>query len=336
MRKAILTCLGAMLVSCVPLPPISFLDGADVAPPVVTGLRFLSPLDLEVRFDEPVRLVSGPLHPDSVSVAQVEILDDRLVFRFDPAPSPEREHYVEAQVADAAGNNLRFVARFYGLNPMLPAMIINEFITKSSANHGEFVEIRILTDGNLAGAALYEGTPDDWDQRFVFPSVDVEAGDYVVVHFRPQGIPEEINETSDKGASGGRNASPDAWDFWVRGGSGLSSNNGVLSLTENPLGGYISAVLYSNRTSDSDERYRGFGSRKVMDRADEITAAGAWAAAAGAVAPEDAINSSLSTATRSMSRASDGRNTNSAADWHITPARGSTPGRENTDEVYEP
>ncbi len=335
MRRLCAVWLAAAFVSCVPLPPLSFLEGADVAPPVVTELRLRSPVELEVRFDKPVRLVSGPLHAETVSVEAVSAIEDHLLFVFDPAPSPAQQHYVEAQVADAAGNNLRFVARFYGLNAMLPAMLINEFITKSSTNHGEFVEIRILTDGNLAGASLHEGTPDDWDQRFVFPSVDVEAGDYVVVHFRPQGIPEEINETTDTSASGGRNASAEAWDFWVEGGTGLSSNNGVLTLTENPLGGYIDAVLYSNRTSDSDERYRGFGSRKVMDRADDIVAAGAWVAAGSAVAPEDAIDSSLSTATRSMSRASDGRDTNSAADWHITPTRGSTPGGENTDEVYD-
>ena len=166
--------------------------------------------------------------------------------------------------------------------------------------------------------------------------MDVVAGDYVVVHFRPQGIPEEINETTDRAASGGRNASPDAWDYWVSGGTGLSTNNGVLSLVENPLGGYIDAVIYSNRTSESDTRYRGFGSRKMLARADAVVEAGQWVAAGRAVVPEDAIPSGASTATRSMSRRSDGRDTNSAADWHITPTRGSTPGSVNTDEVHAP
>ena len=336
MRRIVLLVSGITVFSCAPLPPVAFLPGADVEPPVITGLRLLSAVELEVSFNEPIRLVSGPRHPESVALEEAVVEALVLLVRFAEPPTPEHEHYVEAQVSDVAGNNLRFVVRFYGLNTLLPAMLINEFITKHSANHGEFVEIRILSDGNLAGATLHEGIPGDWDQRFIFPSVDVVAGDYVVVHFRPQGIPEEVNETVDRAISGGRNASPDAWDFWVNGGTGLSSNNGVLTLCENPLGGYIDAVLYSNRTSDSDDRYRGFGSTRLMERADAIVTAGAWVASSVTAAPEDAIDSGPSTATRSMSRASDGRDTNSRADWHITPTRGSTPGGSNTDEVHVP
>ena len=337
MRSIAVLFAAVLLAACAPLPPVAFLAGADVAPPVVTRLQFRSPTELEVGFDEPVRLITGPLHAPTVTVLDVDEREESaLVFRFDPAPVPWKEHFVEAQVADAAGNHLRFVARFHGLNAMLPAMIINEIVSNSSANHGEFVEIRILTDGNLAGATLYEGIPSDWDQRFIFPSVDVVAGDYIVVHFRPQGIPEEINEITDRAASGGRNASPDAWDYWVSGGTGLSTNNGVLTLVENPLGGYLDAVIYSNRTSASDTRYRGFGSRKMLHRAEAVVEAGQWVASGTAIAPEDAVSSGASTATRSMSRHPDGRDTNSAADWHITPARGSTPGAVNTDQVYAP
>ena len=330
---------GAVLVtmSCTPLPPIPFLTDVDLVPPEIVGLRFRSPDELEVAFSEPVSWVSGPTHPRSIHVAGVRTEEPgRAVISFAEPPSAAVEHFVEAQVADDAGNHLRFVARFHGLNPLLPAMIINEFTTRGSGNNPDIVELRILTDGNLAGATLYEGVPGNWDQRFVFPSVDVAAGDYVVVHFRPDGVPEEVNELVSKEQSGGRNATPTAWDFWVAAGSGLSGNNGVISLCENPLGGYIDAVLYSNRTSDSDERYRGFGSTRVMERADALAAAGAWEYAGTAIAPEDAINPEGSTATRSMARRSDGTDTNSAADWHITPTRGLTPGAENTDDVYQP
>jgi hypothetical protein len=339
MRRLWLLCVGLMTTSCAPLPPIPFVTDADLAAPVVTDLRLASPVELEVAFDEPVSVVSEPL--GSASVGEVALRAEEtpqpvVGFLFEAAPSPAAEHHVEAQVADEAGNHLRFVARFYGLNPLLPAMIINELTTQGSGNHPDLVEIRVLTDGNLAGACLYEGVPGNWEQRFVFPSVDVVAGDYLVVHFKPEGIADEVNETSRRDASGGLDASPEAWDFWVDGGTGLSGNNGAISLCENPLGGYVDAVLYSNRTSDSDERYRGFASTKVMNRADALAAAGAWTFAGEAVAPEDAVDPEPSTATRSMARRSDGTDTNSRSDWHITPTRGLTPGTENTDEVYEP
>lgn len=344
MRKALLFCGVIATVSCAPLPPIAFLPDADLAPPVVVGLRFRSAAELEIGFDEEVSWIAGPESPDSVEVEDVAVEhseDDPVaqslaVVRFSAPPSPAAEHYVEAQVADVAGNHLRFVARFYGLNPFMPAMLINEFTTQGSGRNPDLVELRILTDGNLAGATLFEGVPGNWDKRFIFPSFDVVAGDYVVVHFRPQGIDEEIDETSSPDVSGGYNATPTGWDFWVRDGSGLSGNNGVIALTENPLGGYIDAVLYSNRTSESDERYRGFGSGKTMDRADELAAAGAWGYEGPAIAPEDAIDPDPSTGTRSMARGSAGTDTDHASDWHTTPTRGITPGAENTDEVHVP
>jgi hypothetical protein len=241
---------------------------------------------------------------------------------------------VEAQVADEAGNHLRFVARFHGLNEMIPAMVINEFTTQGSGSHPDIVELRVLSDGNLAGSCLYEGVPENWEERFTFPDLDVKAGDFIVVHFKPQGIAEEIDEVVRTDASGGFDATPEAWDFWVPGGNGLSGNNGVLALCENPVGGIIDAVLYSNRTSESDERYRGFGSKDVVERADVLVANGAWVSD-GPVRPEDAVNPEDSTSTRSMARSADSNDSNRSTDWHITPTRGLSPGEENTDAVYQ-
>ena len=137
-------------------------------------------------------------------------------------------------------------------------------------------------------------------------------------------------------ASGGKDASDQAWDFWVPEGTGLSGNNGVLALCENPLGGIIDAVLYSNRTSDSDDRYRGFVSRAVLARAEEIWHAGHWIATGDWIRPEDAVDPEASTSTRSMARSSDSADRNVSGDWHITPTRGLSPGEPNTDQVYSP
>ena len=328
---------GLTVASCTPIPQLPFAGDVDLDPPVIISMTLRSAEELAVRFNEPVRLAgSPPLHSPSIRGVTAAVFEHEVSFRFDDPPDPAQEHYVEAQVSDQVGNSLRFVARFYGLNPLVPAMVINEFTTKGSGNNPDIVEILVLSDGNLAGAVLYEGTPGNWANRYIFPSVDVTAGEFIVVHFRPQGIPEEIDEVDSKATSGGLLATPTAWDFWVVDATGLSSNNGALSLCENPLGGFIDAVLYSNRTSASDERYRGFGSAAVLERADEVVAAGHWTSAGDAVAPEDAIDSTHSTATRSMSRGSDSRDTNSKADWHITPTRGLSPGAVNTDEVYTP
>ncbi len=341
-------------VACTPLPQFPFAANADLAPPRIVSLGFQGPSQLTIGFSEQFELVADSLirgetllgtevgvtyarrpADDLLGATAPDASVHELLFSFSSPPDPGTEHSIEAQVADPAGNHLRFVARFYGLNELVPAMIINEFTTQGSGKHPDLVEIRILTDGNLAGSCIYEGVPGDWDEQFVFPDLNVSAGDFIVVHFKPQGVAEEVDEIVRRDESGGYDASPEAWDFWIPEGSGLSGNNGVLTLCENPIGGIIDAVLYSNRTSASDDRYRGFGSRKVMERADYLVAEGAWTAN-GLVRPEDAIDPEDSTATRSIARGTDGADTNHRDDWHITPTRGITPGTVNSDEVYDP
>jgi hypothetical protein len=326
------------LTHCARIPVFPLGAQGDISPPVIIGMRLNSPDQLTIEFDESVDLVADSVAwsatIDGTPIAQVEPCS--LVFRFSAPPSPTVEHFVEAEVTDNARNRLRFAARFHGLNELLPAMVINEFTTQGSRTHPDLVEIYILSDGNLAGGTIYEGTPTDWEQRYVFPSVSVSAGDFLVVHFKPEGTVSEVNELVSKDQSDGIDASDTAWDFWVTGGSGLSGNNGILSLCENPLGGYIDAVLYSNRTSSSDEHYRGFGSSAVRDRADEIHAAGQWIAAGPMIAPEDAVDPEPSTSTRSMARSSRSDDTDTHDDWHVTPTRGLSPGAVNTDDRYSP
>ena len=334
---AVVMAIGIVTGGCARMPEFPFGSTADISPPVIVGIRLAEPCVLRVEFDEEVVVV-----PDSVSWSDaigsdgvaVSAIAKSVDFRFESAPSPSEEHYVEAQVRDESRNHLRFAARFHGLNELLPAMVINEFTTQGSKTHPDLVEIRVLTAGNTAGACLFEGTSGDWSQRIVLPSIDVAPGDYIVVHFKPEGISAEVDETIRMDESGGIDATETAWDLWVPDGTGLSGNNGVISLYENPLGGLVDAVLYSNRTSESDERYRGFGSTRLRDQADEIVGEEHWIATGTLVAPEDAVNPEPSTSTRSMARSSDSVDTNRRDDWHITPTRGLSPGAPNTDERY--
>ena len=98
----------------------------------------------------------------------------------------------------------------------------------------------------------------------------------------------------------------------------------------------LDGVLYSNRTSQSDEAYRGFGSAETLTRAEELVSAGGWTHAGARVSPEDAVNPDGSTGTRSICRQPRAADTNSSEDWHIVPTRKASFGAENSDEVYTP
>ena len=199
------------------------------------------------------------------------------------------------------------------------------------------MELAILDSGDLAGLTFRVGSAAYQVLRYVFPPCRVAAGEYVVLHLKPQGIPEETDETADAAASGGLDARPEARDFWYRDGDGgLPGENGVLSLYRSPTGALLDALLYCTRTSDSDTKYRGFGTQALLDQARSIVAEGGWLIAEPEVRPEDAARSAGTTSTRTLCRSSSSADTDSEADWHLVPTKGSTIGGTNSDAVYVP
>jgi hypothetical protein len=182
---------------------------------------------------------------------------------------------------------------------------------------------------------IYQGTSSSYDDRLVFPAFPIRAGQYLLVHFKPEGIPEEIDETGDPGISGGLDACDTAFDFWVPGGAGLSGNNGVISLYGNPGGAVVDGVVYSNRTSDSDLLYGGFGTRAAWERAQELVRDGGWRIDGEVVCPEDAVDPEGSTGTRSLCRDAGSTDTDSREDWHIVPTLGFSFGTANSEEVHQ-
>jgi hypothetical protein len=322
-------------VGCGPLEDLREKLEPDLKPPVLLGLHARE-WSLELDFDEPP--VCGPQQVRAVPGLEITDLRaeaNRLCLTC-PGQAAGQRYVVELEVGDARGNQLELAVELYGYNPAPPQMLINELTTQGSDTHPDVVELFAAGGGNMAGLALYQGTAGSWDDRLVFPAFEVRKGEFVLVHFKPQGLPEERDEPGDPDLSGGLDASPLAYDFWVPGGTGLSGNNGVLSLYDRPGGELRDGVLYSNRTSASDTLYRGFGSAATLARAEELVRAGGWIAAEELIRPEDAVNPEGSTATRSLCRGSDSMDSDTAADWHIVPTRGFTFGTVNSDEEYVP
>jgi hypothetical protein len=308
----------------------------DLRPPAVLSVRPTGPAEICLEFDEEARVAPAKVRIEpALAVAGISGTGTRVLVNAGPQ-SPGARYTLEAEAEDARGNSASFIAEFFGFNDRVPRCVVNEFITRGSDTHPDLLEIKALSAGNMGGLAIYEGTCGNFHDRLVFPPFEVSAGAFILVHFRPSGDPCEVDETVDQALSGGLDSSPNAFDFWVRGGDGLGGNNGVLAVYDCPGGGLLDGVLYSNRTSESDELYAGFGTADVLARALELVGAGGWRTAGESPAPEDAVNPEGSTATRSMCRSSDSADTDRAADWHIVPTRGSTFGAENSDEAWAP
>ncbi len=325
-------------LACASCGPVPDPRGAavDLRPPGILAVRTVGPRDISLEFDEEAKVAAAKVRiSPGLAVAEVSEAATRVLVSTQEQ-TPGLRYVLEAEAEDQRGNRASFMAELYGFNPRMPRLLLNELTPRGSGSHPDLVEIKVLSDGDMGGIALYEGTPGSFDDRLVFPSFEVRGGDFLVVHFKPSGEAAEVDETSDRTASGGFDATDTAFDFWVPGGQGLGGNNGVLSVYERPGGALIDGVLYSNRTSQSDEDYGGFGSADTRARAEELVRDGGWKIAGERVAPEDAFNPEGTTGTRSICRSSGSADTDSAADWHIVPTRGASFGRDNSDELYVP
>ncbi len=327
---------GLLYAACGPLEMLRELPEADVTPPALVEACAPDAGRILLSFDE-----ECSLRPESIRCEPPLALTaaggpGRQVLLSTGEQEPGGEYLLEAVAEDARGNSLSFLARVYGFNPRVPTLRINEFTPRGSERHPDLVELRVLAAGNMGGVTLYQGTPRNWEDRLVFPAFPVAEGDFLLVHFKPEGVPQEIDETGARDVSGGLDASDQAFDFWVREADGLSSNNGVLSLCERPGGRILDGVLYSDRTSQSDETYRGFGTTAALERAEELAREGGWRITGEKVRPEDGVSPVGSSGTRSLCRSSDSADTDGREDWHIVPTRGATFGAPNSDEVYCP
>jgi hypothetical protein len=337
MKKAsyAVSALALVLAACA--PPREGTDGGavDLTPPVLLSVTAPDPRRLELTFDEIPSLTPGVYEVEpSLTVTGATVTGNTVRLDFDTDQEIGREYRLRLAVEDESGNGLWLLIRFYGFNPSPPRLCINEFTTQGSPTHPDLVEIKVMSGGNLGGETFCHGTATLYAYRFVFPALTVAPGEFILLHTKPEGIPEEIDESGEITASGGRDASAEAFDFWVRDGSGLSGNNGAISLYASPNGPVLDAVLYSTRTSDADTAWRGFGSADLRDQADDLVRSGAWIKAGEEAVPEDAVNPEDSTATRSICRTSDSLDTNGKGDFHIVPTKKSSFGRDNTDEVF--
>ncbi|MCF6334840.1 MAG: hypothetical protein L3J12_03775 [Spirochaetales bacterium] len=327
--------LIAVIISCVPLEDYRKIIEKDIQPPAFISMGTEDSKTLILQFSEDISVLENHILIEPLAeILSVTTQQNILKITFKNPMEPGKLFKIEITVEDLSGNSLGILSDFYGFNSNLPGIIINEFTTQGSSTNPDKVELRVLSPGNTAGLSLFEGIDTNWAQRKIIPPIEVEEGDYLVIHFKPSGTAEEVDETILKTSSGGLNVTPEAWDLWVEGGTGLSGNNGTITLFTNPGGTLIDGVLYSNRTSVSDEKYRGFGSLSVMIRADRLSELRGWISTGDFIAPEDAIDPEDSTATRSMCRSLLFTDTDSSPDWHIVPTSGSSFGSNNSDEEY--
>ncbi len=273
-----------------------------------------------------------------VNVRDIQSFDNesyRYELSFSQNTILDKQYILSGIVKDVYDSTLSFTIGFNGFNARVPKMIFSEVSTEYSNPKTEFVEFYILEDGNLSGIML-QSASDGSDADYVFPSVEVKRGEYVVLHMRTveEGA---VNETgSNVSMSVSVQSSIEGRDLWIEGKETRLSKNDVLLLRERLNGDLLDALCYVDGVKEI------WPKDVMLEYIKEATDANLWK---GELDVGEACNVENITATRTLSRQNIeeiqsnfdlGSITfvNSKKDWIIVARSNLTPGRKNSSNPH--
>jgi len=208
---------------------------------------------------------------------------------------------------------------------------INELRTEYSlnTNSAEYIEFKVIKGGSMEGLYLYSVMNNAQDIFvYIFPEIDVEAGEYITLHLRTFDRLKSCDELRDDlTISGGYDSCSTARDLWVTENVKLLYKTGIVYI-QNADSKIMDAVILNEKPFGT---WNG-NQTQYAQIAERLFNAGMWQAADGLKpAPSDAVNTSgVDTSIyKSVSRYEGRENTHSAKDWYITVAGFYTPGLPN-------
>lgn len=274
------------------------------------------------------------------------------------------EYILEGQISDVNGNSLTFSIPFTGFNDN-PAKIIlsevrNAYGTASvkdsmgvsqKVHRSEYVEVYVLKSGNLCGFEICSAADGD-DRKFVFPSINVNAGEYITVHMRKvdaegfdaEGMVSELG--SDFSLSTHEDSCSVSRDLWSDNTKAVFADSDIVYIKNIYDGSVVDALVYAK--SSVEMWKESFNEITARIDASEIWNGGAF--------PENGVSSDNITstaATRSFSRqnitqaieaCSAGKKIENGKEfWMITAnsgvgknmVQGITPGQKNSSNEYK-
>ncbi len=339
--SALITALLAAACPAAANQSLSFdpLPETDLRPPALIEAGPVGTRRFAVRFDEAVIPVKGSFAVDPAEIGPIEANSSPAAERDDGqktapgAPStdlnldfrlemkPGADYRIAGEVKDAKGNTSRFVLAFTGWNGRPAGLALNELQTGRNSSvkspHRDYAELCCTKSGNLGGVEVAWASSVKLC-RYRFPAAEVRAGDFVVLHFQPEGLAGELDETgSDTGISGGVDSSAGGRDFWTKEG-GLPDENGAVAVYDRPGAVPVSGFFYGEQSKSGP-----LGSSKLADLVGEMAAAGVWPLTdSGQPVWEDAFLWKPSSS-RSICRDP------ASGQWYVTAASGQSPGRDN-------
>jgi len=278
------------------------------------------------EFSHPIKVISLQLIPDK-EIEAVEESGSTVKITLADEPEPGLKIQSEMIVEEESGNSITVTFTFRTRNNRVPALQINEMRTEFSGTslRAEFIEFKILSEGNLGALRVFAASNSKNPLIYEFEPVEVNRGDYIVLHLRTleASCMDEYGDRLDE--SGGNDSSPFARDFWIPGsGKLLRKTDSVYVLDQDDQ--ILDAVMITEKITPWWEN------NYLAVSAEFLYSQSAWRSTTENVpGPMDAVNSSGigSALTRSISRNEGVENSHTATDWFVTANNGATPGKPN-------
>jgi len=273
--------------------------------------------ELEFVFSQPVTITSINLEPE----IPIDSVENGSTIRIKLAENPQPGVLITADLVaeDERRNSINVLVTLRAKNDRMPELVINELFTEyaSKDEKTEYIELKMLTAGNLGAMRVFiiGNSTAARETIYEFSPVEVNSGEYVVIHLRT------LNETSrneygtNLAESGGRYASASARDFWIPGTTAKLFHKTAMVYVVNQEDRILDAVMISENPDSSWPR------EHFTETENLLLEKNAWNGIAA--------SSAGITATKSISRDETAANTNSAADWYVTATSGMTPGGRN-------
>mgnify|MGYP007101893963 CR=1 FL=1 len=323
----------------------------------------ISVFEIADETDEiPIEFIDGDSSAAYAVASSVSYSEDQKSVQIELSEGTKvgKNYVFSGKIYDITGNSLNFCQKFCGYNENPARLIFNELRTvcNRDSDYTEFIEFYVLKGGNTFGLEIVSGANSE-AKKYVFPSLEVQQGDYIVVHGRTvfaatktaeeKTVANFADELDDDLTLSATTESCDtARDLWKTGSDKLVSANDVVVLRDSSTGTLKDAVFLSasGKTAWSKNLMKEF-SEKAFN-------SGIWITGS---TPECAIITDYATTLyRSVSRqntlelAKKYENPNalpdyiqtSAADWILTEKyksgketiSGATPGTENSINEY--
>ena len=307
---------------------------AKASAPVFLGCRVVSADEIRFSFSKPVTLVSANFSPNLAAEGTAHGNEVHIT----PGDGTEAGAVVTADiiVEDEDRNTLNVLTSFRTRNERMPDCVITEIRTEADngkgKGKGEFVEFKILENGNLGALRMFVATNTMDMPAYEFDPVEVKAGDYVVVHLRTYEAHKagSVNEYgTNLAAASAPESHVSARDFWIPDATErLRQTDAVFFLNQDDE--VIDAVIFSEEGTWGNKTHAG----KMARAAELLEERGAWGTSNDAILPADAVSSQHTTATRTICRNESADDTDTAADWYITASSSATPGTKNSVKQY--